>query len=386
MQILVALDKFKEAITAPETCAVVAVAIRSKHPDATLDLCPLTDGGDGFVAALCARLPDSVLRETTVHGPMGLPVAARWALIPPTEIPTNVRAMPGFAIPGRPLAIIEMAACSGLAQVPRDRRDPLRASTRGVGELIMAALEAGAGGILLGVGGSATNDLGIGSLAALGFRFLDAAGTTLADPPPGRWPDVAQIEPPAAAPWREVPITIACDVNNPLLGPDGATFTYGPQKGLTTAQLPVLDNAMRRMSGLLASATGRPTELFAVPGTGAAGGITAGLMAGLGARLTPGFDLVSSWLELPSRIDAADIVITGEGAFDATSLQGKGPGSLVRAALAAGKRVVVLAGRVDLPSPPPGLEAHAITPPGMPLAEALPATRGLLAEAVRARL
>lgn len=386
MRILVALDKFKEAITAPEACSAVAGAMRQMHARATIDLCPLTDGGDGFVAALCARLPDSVLRETTVHGPMGLPVRSRWALIPSTEIAATVRAMPGLVSPGRSLAVIEMAACSGLALVPREQRDPLRASTRGVGELIVAALEAGAGGILLGVGGSATNDLGIGALAALGFQFLDARGTMLTDHTPASWQDVARIEPPASAPWNEVPVTIACDVTNPLLGPDGATFTYGPQKGLHSAQLLPLDQAMQRMSGLLATATGRPAGLFTAPGAGAAGGITAGLMAGLGARLTPGFELVSDWLELPGRIEAADIVITGEGAFDATSLQGKGPGSLVRAALAARKRVVVLAGRVDLASPPPGLETHAITPPGMPLSEALAATEALLAATVRTRL
>ncbi len=383
MRVLVALDKFKEALAAPAACAAVAAGLRAAHPDWTLDLCPLADGGDGFVAALTADGRGET-RATTVAGPLGQPVSAAWALVPPAAIPRAALDRLGFAGPA-PLAVIEMAACSGLALVPRDRRAPWQSSSHGVGQLLLAAAHAGAGALLLGVGGSATNDLGLGALHALGWRALDGAGRPVDPPTPGRWAEIVRLAPPPPATPRLPPIHIACDVANPLLGPRGATFAYGPQKGLAPAELPLLDAAMARTAALLAAATGSSPALFDTPGAGAAGGVAAGLMAAAGARLVGGFDLVADWLDLRRRLARADLVITGEGAFDDSSLAGKGPGGLARAALAAGKRTVVFAGRIQMREPPPGLVLRPITPPGLPLAEALPATARLL-EASAARL
>lgn len=376
MRVLVVLDKFKEALPAPAACAAVAAGLRAAHPDWTLDLCPLADGGDGFVAALAADGRGET-RTTTVAGPLGEPVSAAWALVPPAAIPSAALARLELSGPA-PLAVIEMAACSGLALVPPDRRDVWRGSSRGVGQLIHAAARAGAGAILLGVGGSATNDLGLGALSALGWRALDAAGRPVDPPTPVRWREIGRVAPPSADTPSPPPIHIACDVTNPLVGPRGATFAYGPQKGLVPADCARLDAELARLAALLADAAGAPRTVLETPGAGAAGGIAGGLMAALGARLAGGFDLVSAWLDLERRVARADLVITGEGAFDATSLAGKGPGGLARAALAEGKRVVVLAGRIQLADPPADLELLRITPPGMPLAEALPATARLL--------
>ena len=172
---------------------------------------------------------------------------------------------------------------------------------------------------------------------------------------------------------------IACDVTNPLLGPRGATATFGPQKGLALGDVPKLEAQLARMAALLCDACGQPFSLTETPGTGATGGFPFGLMVGVGAKIVPGFDLVSAWLDLPARLAAADLVITGEGRFDATSLGGKGPGALVAEAKRLGKAVHVFAGSLGLPEAD-GL--HAISPAGLPLAEALPRTAEFLATAV----
>jgi len=380
MHVLVALDKFKEALPATAACAAVASALRERHPGWTFDLCPLTDGGDGFVAALAADGRGRFRRER-VTGPLGEPVDTTWAFVPAPALPPRLR--PLLAPAGAPLALLEMAACSGLALVPRERRDVRQSTSRGVGELISAAARAGAGSVLLGVGGSATNDLGLGALFALGWRALDANGRDIGLPLPRRFAEIARLLPPAADAPPPPPVWIACDVDNPLCGPRGATFTYGPQKGLADDELAPLDAQLARLAGLLAEAVGASPAVFSRPGAGAAGGIVAGLMAACGARPAGGFALVSEWLDLERRVAAADLVVTGEGRFDDGSLQGKGPGGLVRASLAAGKRTIVLTGKLQIAHPPAGLELAEITPEGMPLDEALPATARLLAEAAR---
>ncbi len=385
MRVLVALDKFKEALSAPEACAILAAALRLARPGWTCDICPLADGGDGFVISLAANKRGQI-RRPSVAGPLDERIAAPWALVPPERISSAVVGRLGTSAPlAAPLAVLEMAACSGLALVPPARRDVWQSSSRGVGELIAEAARSGAGGILLGVGGSATNDLGLGALAALGFRFLDAAGGEIHPLVPRRFHDIARVLPPgtASAFFRLPPIWIACDVDNPLCGPRGATFTYGPQKGVAATDLAPLDAEIERVSRLLAETLDVSPDLRDLPGAGAAGGIAAGLMIARGARLVGGFDLVSNWLDLEHRVHAADVVITGEGRFDDTSLQGKGPGGLARMALAQGKRTIVVAGSIHLSRPPAGLELLPVTPEGMPLAEALPATVRLLVGAAR---
>jgi glycerate kinase len=236
-------------------------------------------------------------------------------------------------------------------------------------------------GILLGVGGSATHDLGLGALAALGLELSDRDGRRVTGAEPEQWGHVAKVN---SARLRKLPpIWIACDVTNPLLGPRGAATVYAPQKGLRPEALARLESESARMAGLLCAGGGGDAALAETPGAGAAGGIAFGLMAAAGARLVPGFELVSDWLRVEERLAAADLVITGEGRFDDSSLQGKGPGSLVRAAVALGKPVHVFAGRVDA-AETPGVTLHEVSPRDVPLAEALAKAGGWLRERAEA--
>lgn len=369
MRVLLAFDKFKDALTAPAACASAADALRARHPDWQLDLCPLADGGEGF-AEILTRATGGELIARTVTGPRGAPTAVQFGLVSLTHVPAAARAL--LSIPtaraDTRIAIIEMAAASGLALLAAGARDPWQATAQGTGQLIRAAADLGAGAILLGVGGSATNELGLTALAELGLSFHDAAGTRIHPPIPAAWPRIAAID--GAVEPGLPPIRIACDVTNPLLGPRGAAAVYGPQKGLRAADHARLEAESARLARLLCAHTRQPLSLLDVSGAGAAGGIAFGLMAATGAQLLPGFDLVSAWLDLETRLAAADIVITGEGRFDASSLEGKGPGAIAARALALGKPAHVFAGAV-LAAARPGLSLHAITPPGTPLPEAL---------------
>lgn len=376
MRVLIAFDKFKDAIGAHEACATAATVLQSLHPGWAMDTAPLSDGGDGFVHVLAGAVgaPET---QTRVRGPRDTAVVATWARVERSRIPRAAQARLGTG--GDSVAVIEMAAASGLALVPTEQRDPWTATSVGTGEVLRAAAAAGAGAILLGIGGSATHDLGLGALSVLGFRFHDDAGRDLGTAPPACWSELAHITggPPAGFP----PVYIACDVDHPLLGPRGATTVFAPQKGLIPADHDRLESLSATVAARLCAHCDKPGSLASVPGTGAAGGISFGLMAGLGAQLLPGFDLVSDWLDLERRIAVADIVITGEGRFDQSSLGGKGPGTIAARAIAAGKTVHVFAGQVDAAAQP-RLHLHPITPAGIPLPQALRETRERLASAV----
>lgn len=369
-RVLLAFDKFKDALTAPEAVAAVAAALRETQPGWTLDLAPLADGGEGFVSILTQAAQG---REVPVvaTGPRGERRPAGFGLVRVSSIPGRARAqlqLSGETNADATVAVIEMAAISGLALLPQDQRDPWQTTTLGTGELMRAAAESGAVAVLLGVGGSATNDLGLGALAALGLEFTDAAGRPIHPPVPAEWTRIARLSGRLVAGLP--PVYIACDVTNPLLGPRGAAAVYGPQKGLRPADHVRLENASARLADLLCRHWGQPPALKEVPGAGAAGGIAFGLMTAAGAKLLPGFELVSAWLDLETKLAAADIVITGEGRFDESSLEGKGPGAVAARALALGKTVHVFAGQVTAAARP-GLALHAITPAGVPLAQAL---------------
>jgi glycerate kinase len=279
------------------------------------------------------------------------------------------------------IAVIDMASASGLALLEPGERDPWQTSTLGTGELIRTAAELGVTAILLGVGGSATHDLGLGALAALGLEFQSAKGERVSPPIPARWREINRIAGRIAPPLP--PIRIACDVTNPLLGPNGAAAIYGPQKGLRAADLPRLDHESARLAMLLCELFGQPDSLMEKPGAGAAGGIAFGLMTATGAQLLPGFALVSAWLDLESRLAAADLVLTGEGRFDDSSLNGKGPGAVAARALALGKPVHVFAGSATATRAPEKLKLHSITPAGVPLPQALHQGSLFLARSVR---
>jgi len=364
MRGLVAFDKFKDSLAAPEACRIAAETLRAAHPDWEIDTAPLADGGDGF-ASILTTAAGGELVSVPVVSPLGEPRTAAYGVVSFGHIPTAARER--LALPrlreADTVAIVEMAAASGLALVPPADRNPWRTSSYGTGQLLAAAAKRGARALLLGVGGSATHDLGLGALGALGLRFLDARDAPLFPPTTAAWEHIARLagHVPAAFP----PLRLACDVANPLLGPSGAAATYAPQKGLQPADLPALESATARMAALLSAHCGQPPSLATAPGAGAAGGIAFGLMTAARAQLVPGWALVHDWLDLDRRIAAADLIVTGEGRFDATSLSGKGPGALALAASAAGKRVLILAGSLGpLPTAalPPRTSALARAP------------------------
>jgi glycerate kinase len=385
MRVLLVFDKFKGSLSAPQACDIALRALRGRHRDWQLDSCPLTDGGEGFTDILTAAVKGQRM-QVTATGPRGGLVSASIGLIAPHQIPSSVR--PWLSLPDpaqesqRPLAVIEMSAASGLALLPPEQHDPWQATTYGTGQLIRAASELGAAGILLGVGGSATNDLGLGALSALGLEFRDANGGRIRPPAPIYWQRIAAIE---GEVFPSIPgICIACDVTNPLLGPGGAASVYGPQKGLRPEDLPRMEAAMEGMSRLLTEHCRQSPTLAGTPGTGAAGGLPFGLIAGARARIAPGFELVSAWLNLSARIAAADLVLTGEGCFDVTSLSGKGPGRVATLACTLGKTVHVFAGRLADNVACDGCELHAITPDGYSFAQAKSEAPELLARSLQA--
>ncbi len=379
MRILIAADKFKDALTAPQACRAIADGVRRVRPEWRVEECPLTDGGEGF-ASILTGVAGGEWVACRVAGPRGEPVEAGFGIVAAARLPEAVLQRLGCAVGGR-LAVIEMAEASGLALLRPDERDVWRTHTGGTGELIAAAVASGVDGILLGVGGSATHDLGLGALGALGLELCDREGARVTGAEPAQWARVAGVK---AESFKKLPpIWIACDVTNPLLGPRGAATVYAPQKGLRPDALAELEAESARMARLLCAGCGVDVKLAETPGAGAAGGIAFGLMAATGARLVPGFELVGDWLRIEERLAEADLVITGEGRFDDSSLQGKGPGSLVRAAVALGRPVHVFAGRVDAKETP-GVKLHEVSPRDVPLAEALPKAGAWLRERVEA--
>jgi glycerate kinase len=401
MRVLLAFDKFKDSLTARQACELAAGVLRDRHPDWTLDLCPLADGGEGFAEILTASAGGQ-LTHLPVTGPRGAKTEASFGFVSLQNIPTLARTLlalppPPSTAPGNlphasgltPLAsddriaVIEMSSASGLALLPPDQRDPWQTTTQGTGELIRAAADAGASCIVLGVGGSATSDLGLGALAALGLEFLSAHDEKVSPPFPALWSRIARIE--GAVQASVPPIRIACDVTNPLLGPRGAAAIYGPQKGLRPGDLARLEHEAARLALMLTARCRQPDALMDAPGAGAAGGLPFGLMTATRAQLLPGFELVSAWLDLDRRIAAADLIVTGEGRFDPSSLSGKGPGAVAARGRDLGKSVHIFAGQVTAAAQA-GLALHAITPPGTPLTEALRAATANLAAAVHAAL
>ncbi len=316
MTVLIACDKFKGSLSAEE----VALSIESGLGEAfQCELCPIADGGEGFVAAMLSAMGGE-LKSGLVRDALGREVEAK------------------YGISGR-VAFVEMADASGLWRIAEGERDVLTASTYGTGELIREAVGQGAEKILLGVGGSATNDGGVGMAAALGWKFLDEEGQLLAAHP-AALADLAMIE---GEEVLELPeIEVACDVENPLLGERGATAIYGPQKGAGFEERQYLEAYLEH---LMAVSGGE--KLAEIPGAGAAGGLAWGLMKFAGARLRPGFDIVSDAVNLRDKIAAVDLVITGEGSLDAQSLEGKGPMGVIRMAKEEGKLTAALAGHIS---------------------------------------
>ncbi|QJD69547.1 glycerate kinase [Xanthomonas campestris pv. badrii] len=324
MKIVIAPDSYKESLSALEVATQIEAGFREIFPDWQYHKVPVADGGEGTVDALVTATGGRVV-ERTVSGPLGTPVPAFY----------------GLTGDGR-TAVIEMAAASGLALVPAAARDPLRTSSAGVGELIVAALDAGARRFIIGIGGSATNDGGAGMAQALGARLLDAHGVPLAAGG-AALAALARIETDGLDPrLQDCHIDVACDVDNPLIGPTGASAVFGPQKGATAEMVRQLDANLQHYADLLERDLG--LRLHDLPGGGAAGGLGAGLVAFLGAQLRPGMEIVAQALGLEALIAQADLVITGEGRLDSQSLHGKAPVGVAQLAQRHATPVIAIAG------------------------------------------
>lgn len=364
MRVVIAPNAFKGSLSALEAAEAMAEGVRAVHPSAELVMVPIADGGDGTVEALVAAAGGS-LRRRRVRGPLGDPVDAEYGIID-----------------GGATAVIEMARAAGLTLVPVGRRDPARATTFGVGQLLQDAHDAGVRRFIVGIGGSATNDGGAGMAQALGYHLLDDRGLELS---PGglALEHLARIHVGGVhSDWREAEVSVATDVTNPLTGPNGASAVYGPQKGATPELVKRLDLALSRLAATIRRDL--QTEVELLPGAGAAGGLGAGLVAFARARLRPGAEMVMEAIRLDDRLAGADLVLTGEGRLDSqTARFGKGPAALARHARSSGLRVIAIGGQVaDEAELRPLFDVvEAATPDGMSLEQALAEARPLLVAA-----
>ncbi|MEU6594490.1 glycerate kinase [Streptomyces sp. NPDC046881] len=328
-RVLIAADKFKGSLTAVQVAERVTAGLRRVVPDLPVEALPVADGGDGTVDAAVAAGFER--REVRVAGPLGQEVTAAFALRDGT-------------------AVVEMAEASGLQRLPAGVFAPLTASTYGSGELLRAALDAGARTIVFGVGGSATTDGGAGMLSALGARFLTEEGEPVS-PGGGGLADLARADLSGLDPrLSSVELVLASDVDNPLTGPKGAPAVYGPQKGASPDDVETLDAALAHFAKVLEAEAGpRAAQYAASPGAGAAGGIGYGALL-LGARFRPGIEVMLDVLGFAPALERASLVITGEGSLDEQTLHGKAPAGVAAAARAAGKEVVAVCGRLALPT------------------------------------
>ncbi len=327
MRILIAPDKFKESLTAKEVASAIRDGFRLVFPEADFDLVPIADGGEGTAEIFLEAL-DGRWVEITAQDALGRPVTASYAWIP-----------------GRELAVIDMSSASGLWRIADAERNPLRASTFGTGVLMADAIGRGVKNLVIGLGGSATNDAGVGMAMALGWKFLDDQDRPVA-PRPADFLRIRRIVP--QAPRLPCIVTGLCDVRNPLLGERGATRVFGPQKGATPEIMTNLERSLGHIADLCRELGNDYSES---PGAGAAGGLGFGLLTFCQASLEPGFQAVARLTDLESKAAGADLVITGEGRLDAQSLQGKAPFEIARLAQSHGKPVIGFAGLVeeDLP-------------------------------------
>jgi glycerate kinase len=326
VKIVLAPNALKGCLTATEAVEAMARGVARACPAAEIACVPVADGGDGLADVLVNALRGETL-TVTVTGPRGDPVSASFC-----------------HVPARRLAAIEMATASGLALLARDRLNPLLTTTRGTGELIAAALDLGISHLIVGIGGSATNDGGIGMATALGVRFLDGSGNPV-EPVGGALAAIQRIDPGGLDPrLAGVRVEAICDVDNPLLGERGAAFVYGPQKGATPAQVRELDAGLAHLAAVIERDLG--LDVRELPGAGAAGGLGAGLKAFLDAELRRGVDLVLDLVGLEAHLRGADLVLTAEGQIDFQTAFGKAPAGVAERARTRGVPCLAIAGSV----------------------------------------
>lgn len=331
MRILIAPDKFKGSLSAFEVAENIARGLADVLPQAKIDILPLADGGEGTAEAICTAIRGSWV-HCPAHDPLGREIDARYAWSD-----------------NRKLAVMEMSEAAGMGRVAERERDPLRANTFGVGEMILDAVKRGAHDTIIGLGGSATNDGGFGMARSLGFRFF--FGVRELSDGVSELQELTKIEAPANSTLRRTRllpqpgIIAAVDVQNPLLGENGATRVYGPQKGATPDKFDSLEKALTRLADVTARDLG--VDFRDQPGAGAAGGLGFGLMSFCGATVRPGFDVVAEAVDLEAKMRDVDLVITGEGKLDRQTLSGKTPAGVARLARKLGKRVFAIVGRAS---------------------------------------
>lgn len=329
VKILLAPQNFKESLNAIAVARAMARGIRNVVSKVVIDLCPMADGGDGTVDAICAAVPGKK-KASMVIGPLGEKVRAQWALIDNGNT-----------------AVIEMAKAAGLDQVPAKSRDPVKTTTYGVGQLIHRALNEKPRKIIVGIGGSATNDGGTGMAQALGARFYNSKGIIKTPMTGGMLLSLNKIDTSGIDPRiRDVRIVVACDVNNPLTGPKGAAAIYGPQKfaslkKATPNRIAGLDQGLKHLAFLL------PGSKPKAKGAGAAGGLGFGLVTFCGAELASGVELILDVVDFEKRLQGADLVLAGEGKIDGQTAQGKTIMGIIKAASVAKVPVIALAGSVE---------------------------------------
>ncbi len=361
MRILIASDKFKGSLNSRQAGQAIAAGLKRARPDALVEVIPVADGGEGTLDAIVTALGGE-RRTAIVTGPDGQPVTAEYAILADGQT-----------------AVIEMAAAAGWTLVTAAERQPLDYTTYGVGELIRHCLDAGCRRLLIGLGGSATVDLGFGLAQALGARFLDAGGHEV-KPIPINFDEIAAIDTGGLDARLTGLETIAlCDVTLPLFT---GVMTFAPQKGATTVDLNTLFHTLPRMAKLLEKVNRR--SVVPVRGSGAAGGLGAGLLAFLQARLTPGAETILNYIDFKKRLAGVDLVITGEGRFDQTSLAGKTVSGILDATSKRGIATIAFVGSYEPKAARvSGLSAiHAITPPEMSEAQAITQSRQLLEDTV----
>ena len=337
MKILIAPDKFKGTLNAREAAENIAKGLHDALTDATIQIVPMADGGEGTAEVICNARGGSRV-QCKAHDPLGREIDVHYAWITDDK-----------------LAVMEMSEASGMRRLAESERDPIRASTFGVGEMILDAVKHRASEIIIGLGGSGTNDGGFGMARALGFRFFaddrelndDVSDlrflTRLAPSPQSSPPREGGREAPGEDIRRLSKITAAVDVKNRLLGKNGATRVFGPQKGATKNDIDILERALTRLADVVAKEFG--FDYRNEPGAGAAGGLGFGLISFCGAKIRPGFDVVAEAVEFEAKIKDADIVITGEGSLDRQTLEGKTPAGVARLARKFGKPVFAIVGR-----------------------------------------
>jgi len=342
MTILIAPDKFKGSLSAREVAENIAIGLREVLPEAKIDIVAMADGGEGTADVICDALHGSWV-DCRAHDPLGREIETRYAFVE-----------------DRKLAVMEMSAAAGMKLLRPDEYDVDRASTFGVGEMLLDATRHGANEIIVGLGGSATNDGGFGMARALGFRFLDERDNEIKAIAallelqrivrqnvevlvPSTYPEKRRS--PRRAPLQRLRVIAAADVRNPLLGENGATRVFGPQKGMKPGEIDMFEQALAKYADVVAR------DLYVdfrnEPGTGAAGGLGFGLMSFCGAELRSGFDVVSEAVGLESKMKDVDLVITGEGSLDRQTLEGKTPAGVSRLARKLGKRVFAIVGRAN---------------------------------------